>query len=377
MPAHNRPRISAKPFVAMAMATVLGACEKNDSVRVYEVIVPPSAQQKPANAAPSTTSPAMGAANAASQSAAFTYSVPDSWAPQPLGPMVNRGSFLLPEAAGARPALTISSFPGTTGGIASNLNRWRSQLGLPNLPDDEVVSQAEKRSVGTLTMYVCYYEGTGKDGKPAAMAGAVIPQDSESWFFKLTGPQAAMAAARPSFDAFLGTIKPTSANSPVPEAPSAQPAKSAQTTPSEGPKVGYKAPESWQEMPASGMRTASFSISGPDKMNADVSLVRLAGSGGGQLQNVNLWRQQLGLEAIKESELAQHLVSETYGPHTWQVFDASSSGKILDNSYHGRIIAALLTVGENTWVLRMRGEKNHLEQEKPQFQAFLQSLQLP
>ena len=42
-----------------------------------------------------------------------------------------------------------------------------------------------------------------------ALVGAIVESRSPSYFFKMTGPAAAVRAARPALDRFLETITPT------------------------------------------------------------------------------------------------------------------------------------------------------------------------
>ena len=62
------------------------------------------------------------------------------------------------------------------------------------------------------------------------------------------------------------------------------------------------APASWKSLPASGMRLATFTVP-LESESGDCSVVRLGGSAGGMLANVNRWRRQVGLQPYDEAAL--------------------------------------------------------------------------
>jgi hypothetical protein len=61
------------------------------------------------------------------------WEVPAGWQQQPPGSMVI-GRFAL-GAQDAKAEVTVSSFPGDTGGLVANVNRWRGQVGLEPVED--------------------------------------------------------------------------------------------------------------------------------------------------------------------------------------------------------------------------------------------------
>ena len=142
-------------------------------------------------------------------------------------------------------------------------------------------------------------------------------------------------------------------------------------------QVAWTKPAGWQEQAASGMRTASFRIPGQGGMDADISVIRLAGDAGNDLANVNLWRQQLGLPPIAQADLANHLATEQLGDHVFRIFNEASGTPVPPSGTPGRILAAMVTKGNTTWVVRARGEARQIEAEQENFRAFLASLRLP
>lgn len=71
-------------------------------------------------------------------------------------------------------------------------------------------------------------------------------------------------------------------------------------------QLSIEAPAGWVEKAASGGRLASFDVPGPAG-TADASVTVMAGEGGGLANNLNRWRQQMGLGALSEPELRKTL----------------------------------------------------------------------
>jgi hypothetical protein len=130
----------------------------------------------------------------------LTWTAPASWTPKALGAM-RKGSFSL-KTGGAEADLSITSFPGATGGLEANLNRWRGQVGLNPLSPDEVIAATEKFEANGLQFTVVDYAGNGN-----RLVGAIVPYGGNSWFFKLMGPDAPVASLKTGFVEFLHTVK--------------------------------------------------------------------------------------------------------------------------------------------------------------------------
>ena len=128
------------------------------------------------------------------------WTVPAGWEPKP-GASMRKGSYRV-KAAKAEADLAITAFPGATGGLDANLNRWRGQVGLAPLPPAEVTAAVEKFEANGLLFIVVDYQG------PAIqLLGAIVAYNENSWFFKLTGPTATVSAAKADYRQFLHSIK--------------------------------------------------------------------------------------------------------------------------------------------------------------------------
>lgn len=131
---------------------------------------------------------------------ALTWTAPSGWTPKALGSM-RKGSFSI-KGDGVEADLSITAFPGATGGLEANLNRWRGQLGLAPASAEEVTTAVEKFEANGLQFTVVDYAGNG-----SRLIGAVVPYGGNSWFFKLMGPDALVAGQKAAYLEFLHTVK--------------------------------------------------------------------------------------------------------------------------------------------------------------------------
>ena len=134
----------------------------------------------------------------------LVWTAPAAWTAKPNGPM-RKGSFTV-KGYGGEADLSITAFPGSTGGLLANVNRWRGQLGLAPLDEGELESNTVHLDAGELHLVVVDFAGTAT-GKPTRILGAIIPHGTDTWFFKLMGPDALVESQKPAFLEFLHTIK--------------------------------------------------------------------------------------------------------------------------------------------------------------------------
>lgn len=159
---------------------------------------PIGAGSAPASAAPGTDMASTAVPTASGN--ALTWTAPAHWTPKALGSM-RKGSFSI-KGDGGEADFAITAFPGDTGGLAANLNRWRGQLGLAPSSAEEVVAAVEKFEANGLQFTVVDYANNGN-----RLLGAVVPFGGNSWFFKLTGPDALVAGQKAAYLEFLRTVK--------------------------------------------------------------------------------------------------------------------------------------------------------------------------
>ena len=129
-------------------------------------------------------------------------------------------------------------------------------------------------------------------------------------------------------------------------------------------------PKGWSEGQGGGMRYATLKPSGSGKV--ELSVVVLPGPAGGELNNVNRWRGQIGLLPIDNAALdaARKTVKTKVGPVS--VFDFTSEGQI-----KSRMVTGLTTAADgNTWFLKLTGDADPVGKAKPEFMKLLETLHL-
>ncbi|HEV2456607.1 MAG TPA: hypothetical protein VGY98_20260 [Verrucomicrobiae bacterium] len=138
------------------------------------------------------------------------------------------------------------------------------------------------------------------------------------------------------------------------------------------PPVTWTTPAGWTSVTPSEMRVASFKITGSGGQAADVSVVPLPGMAGGDFANVNRWRGQVGLPASPDDELKNSAQNVQAGGQPASLYDIA--GQNPPTSHPTRILAVIQHRDGTTWFIKMTGDSDLVEQQKPAFITFLQSL---
>ncbi|MBA2434996.1 MAG: hypothetical protein M3480_02985 [Verrucomicrobiota bacterium] len=359
----------------LALPLVWAGCNRSDDqITVYRIpketptpaIIPPTAQAGAAGPAVHWTAPA-------------------GWEEQAASGF-RKGSFIVTGPDGKKADVSVISFPEAAGGLLANVNRWRDQLKLPPITD--VVQAGTPMEVAGRDMFfveLVSEQPLSPDGSKSRILGGIFPAGSETWFFKMIGPDALVASQREGFKQFLQSVHPAegevaSSTAPGPmsanaggndsNAPTPPPIQSAQGAP-----VQYTLPSGWKEKPLTPMRLASFQATAPNGKETDISVVALPGVAGGDLANVNRWRGQMQLPPIDEDALAKTAEHVTVNGHDFLLVDLASEQPI--NGEKQRILAAILDENERSWFIKMTGEDAAVASQKSAFTDFLRGLKIP
>ena len=141
------------------------------------------------------------------------------------------------------------------------------------------------------------------------------------------------------------------------------------------PQLQWTLPAGWTEVPPSEMRVASFKVSGQNGAEAEVSVVPLPGMAGGDAANVNRWRGQVGLPAATADELQKMAEAVQVGDQPAKLYDIAGQNSGGGNAK--RILGVIQQRDGTTWFFKMTGDAGLVEQQKPEFVAFLKSLTFP
>lgn len=186
---------------ALALAWVAG-CSSED-VTHYRV---PKQAPPPGAATPASVTAGAGAPEGpprpAAPSGGLRWTLPTGWTEAAGGQM--RYATLTPPVAG-RIDVSVTVLPGPAGGELANVNRWRSQIGLPAIGEDAL--RKARTVVKTRAGPLHVYDFTS-DGSPRNRVVAGLTQASgDTWFVKVTGDAAAVGAARTDFMKLLGSLR--------------------------------------------------------------------------------------------------------------------------------------------------------------------------
>ncbi len=137
------------------------------------------------------------------------------------------------------------------------------------------------------------------------------------------------------------------------------------------PMVSWQLPPDWQERPAGAMRVGYFVVPGPNGEEAEITIIPLVGTGGRDLDNVNRWRAQVGLEPVTAEQLARLAVEVPIGGFRGPLYDLVGEGY---ESRSQRTLAAILRHEGTAWFFKMTGPAQLVGDQKGAFVEFLRTL---
>ncbi len=138
----------------------------------------------------------------------------------------------------------------------------------------------------------------------------------------------------------------------------------------------WDVPKDWSELPASGMRVASFkNAQDPDAI--DVSIVSLSGEAGGLEPNLIRWANQIGIDLQEKPDKLQDFIQKagtlkTRDGSQAMVFDFSQLEDLPPSSKS--TVASMLRVGDATVFVKMTGTVKSIAENLESFEFLTQSL---
>jgi hypothetical protein len=193
-------------LVAASAAFLAGACQRED---VHVALQP---RDQPAEPAPASTEPGPASAPPADADAApmprphphFTWKLPKGW--QESGPgQMSVASFQI-KSDGGQATVNITPLPNLVGKEPLLVNMWREQVGAPPLAEDAARKSLSEVEVAGQKGQLFEVSGSS-DGKPMQIVTAITQAGNASWFYKLSGDQAVVAAQKPAFLEFLKSVR--------------------------------------------------------------------------------------------------------------------------------------------------------------------------
>ncbi len=332
---------------------VLNSC-KDDEIRTYRVATDSAVETssipkyEPASETPTPSRAAVG------------WLAPPDWIVEKPTQFLT-AAYTLP--GGGR--VTVSKLGGDGGGLAANVNRWRGQVGLQPLAEQDVVGQPLKlpETGEEMRLFNLTTEDSADDAE-GILAG-VLSLKTETWYFKFTGPTGVLRKSEGIFAEFLRSVRTA-----------AKPSTSTAATPAGEKKINVTPPAGWAPSEGSSMRAASFSIAGPDGSSADVSVVPIPGDSGSILDNVNRWRAQLQLAPLASAD-DPALGKKADAPAGEIFVSQMTSNEPILNGKKAAIGSAILKRPGMTWFFKITGEATLVAANLEKFDAFVRSATFP
>ena len=256
------------------------------------------------------------------------WELPGQWRMMPASGM--RFATILPDPQRDDVELTVIPLPidgDPEQAILANINRWRGQLNLSPIDQSQLSATTEAIPLEGLT---------------AVFVDLVSENRS--------GGDAGQASGRPE---------------PQPKREGAAPERSG---------LEFEPPEGWQTAPLVISRggitirhEAAFEITSGDR-RLEFTLDRLPAAGS-LLQNVNRWRNQIGLEQIGAQELTQATRKVEVGGVTADFVELIGDREA--------ILGVIVVRDDSAWYFKLRGDKELAAREKEKFLSLAQSVKFP
>jgi hypothetical protein len=343
----------------------LAACEKNSEIKVYRVskapleeTAPDQQAAMPANA-PSPSMPGGMAPTASTGS----VPAPPNWQPQALSQM-RQASFVVKGDNGAVADISFVSLGASAGNVLENVNRWLSQIGQPAIDEQKLnqIAQHLTTSVGDVTVVDLVGMPNGADpAKDGRIIAAMTSAGGSTLFFKIRGNAALTKSQKNDFIKWVAAVCDAQGGNKSPQSASAMPP----TDNSSNPQIKWQTPAGWSEVPASAMRYASFSA-GANDSKVDISIVTFPGEGGSDADNVNRWRQQIGLPPMTPAAVATQVEPLKGDDTAFSVVDIAGA--------NARTLAAWTRRDGHVWFFKASGPSDAVAKEKTNFVKFVQSV---
>jgi len=350
-------------FLSLVVVS-LAACNNKSEIKVYRVSKAPLEETGPEQqgALPANApSPSMPGGMAPVASAA-SIPAPPNWQPQPLSQM-RQASFLVKGVNGAVADISFVGLGASAGNVLENVNRWLSQIGQPPIEEQKLnqIAQHLTTSIGDVTVVDLAGLPNGADpAKDGRIIAAMTTNGSSTLFFKIRGNAALTESQRSDFIKWVAAVCNSQSGNK-----SAQMAEAMPPENSTNPQIKWQTPAGWSQVPPSAMRYASFSA-GANNDKVDISIVTFPGEGGSDTDNVNRWRQQIGLPPMSPAAVATQVAPLKTSDGNFSSVDIAGA--------NARTVAAWTRRAGHVWFFKATGPNAAIEKEKPNFVKFVESV---
>ncbi|MBS0264254.1 MAG: hypothetical protein JSS02_20115 [Planctomycetes bacterium] len=253
------------------------------------------------------------------------WQLPEGWEAEP-GSQMRFATIRLP-AEGKSLELTVIALPTGPGDFApqllANVNRWRDQVSLKELPADQIGKSPEvqKLEVDGESVWITDFTGSGKG---SSMSGSGS-----------------------------GGAPPAQVERP-PQKPAGLP-------------FDCEVPGQWVAGQASQFQIAVFDVREGDRKG----LVSVSTAGGDLAANINRWRDQVGLSAISPEEIQKTAQKLALGEHEGLYVQLEGPESAQPRK---SILGVIANVEGRQWFIKFTGDAELAQQQKPLFESFVKSI---
>ena len=144
----------------------------------------------------------MGMPPSKERNAPLTYKTPADWREMPSSSRIVVASFSFGPTGKAGRVLVTPLGGDMPGGLLGNINRWRQEVSLPSMKEEEL------RSANIRSVRVAGVEAKSIDLVGSDMRSVVVwlMHKDTTWFFKMLGPKETVDKQTNNFDAFLQSV---------------------------------------------------------------------------------------------------------------------------------------------------------------------------
>lgn len=353
-----------------------------DDIKVYRVS---KDQETPPSMAPGNM-PGGVPPTAPSGIPKITWTTPSGWTEEPASQM-RVASFSVKSDDGKQADVSVVPLPGAAGGVLANVNRWRGQVGLTPLSEEEIKKEAQPVEIAGEPAELFAQMGKNPaSGDDSGILGVIQERDGMAWFFKMTGDAALVTKEQPSFIAFLKSVKfepgqmaampssgaPMDGMSLPPGHPDISSMPGMAAGMSSASKPNWQVPSGWKEVAAGQFLVAKYELAGQGGAQAEVNVSSAAGEGGGLVANVNRWRRQLGLSGLSDTEVEQ--LAKPVEVADGKAMFVDMSGTDAKTGQAARLVAAVVPESGQTWFYKLMGDEMLVEAQKDAFTKFVQTV---
>ena len=231
--------------------------------------------------------------------------------------------------------------------LLSNVNRWRGQLGLPPTTAD------------ALDENLTLNEGEGQSYR-------LFDQQGESAGQSMGGPFMRRQAMRRAEKA-----KDKIKDSSPAEQSAVDPPEKLQNDLAANPKFTLDPPEGYSPGKTSAMVVARF-IKETDDGKVQISLVPLTATNKWN-DNVNFWRQSVGLEPIEAAEIESATEAVTISGVEGKKIALMAEDGADDSDKKKSLIGVMVKHDDAAWFFKMMGDTSMVKSDQPIFDSLLES----